>query len=299
METVGAQSRAAVLHGRTGQDIYPRVIQHVLRHGRLRAPRGQTTLDAGTVILSINSPFNGLPLGCGRQLNRNIAFAEAVQLVGGFSRPDLLLCAAPQFEKYTDEGKFHGAYGERIGTQMHDVARKLRADIDTRQAVVTLWDPWRDNLPDRRDYPCTIALTFEVSHGTLCMTTVMRSNDVWLGLPYDMFQFTQLQLSLAQSLNMEPGWYQHIALSMHLYGENVAAAERKIHPATDFSLQPTGFGRAGQAFSEIMTRALNTTRDQVNEDETTSEGMYRERFASYMGRDVDEHGNGDGGAVAL
>jgi thymidylate synthase len=290
-----------IIEGRTGQEVYPRVVKHVLTRGRLRAPRGQTTLDAGTTIVNVTFPTNALPLGCGRDLNRNIAVAEAAQLIGGFSQPELLLRAAPQFERYTDGGKFHGAYGDRIGTQMLDVTRKLRADVNTRQAVVTLWDPWRDNLPDRRDYPCTTMLQFDVDafDGRLNMTTVMRSNDVWLGLPYDMFQFTQLQLSLAWALDIEPGRYRHIALSMHLYSENVIAAENKIYAPTDFTMQPTGFGRPGMAFSEIMTRAKNVTTNQPNENETTSEAWYRERFTSYMGQDVDERRDGGSGAISL
>jgi thymidylate synthase len=292
---------ATVIEGRTGQSVYPDVVAHVLRKGRTRSPRGQMTLDAGTVIINLQCATNALPLGCGRSTNRNIAAAEAVQLVGGFSNPQLLLRASQAFAKFMNDGKFHGAYGERIKTQMLGVARKLHDDPSTRQAVVALWDGWLDNLIGKNDYPCTLAIQFERDawSGALNMSVMMRSNDVWLGLPYDMFQFTQLQLTLANSLGVQAGSYQHVALSLHLYGTDVAKAERDMHNPTDFSMQPTGFGTMGQPFSEIMKRAQNVTTNVVNENETASEAWYRERFASYMGQDVDERGDGGGGEVAL
>jgi len=49
----------------------------------------------------------------------------------------------------------------------------------------------------------------------------MRSNDAWLGLPYDVFCFTTLQKIVAAALGIECDWYQHQVGSMHLYGRNV------------------------------------------------------------------------------
>lgn len=225
-----------------------------------------------------------MPLGCGRKLSKNIAAAEAVQLIGGFGYTDLLLKAAPQMSEYTDDGQFHGSYGARIGYQILHVARKLQADPGTRQAVITLWDPHLDNIEHRRDYPCTVMLQFEREGDVLHMNVVMRSNDAWLGLPYDMFQFTQLQLTLANSLDLLPGTYRHTALSLHLYQQDIAAADVVCGPPTDGSAQPLGLGVRGQSMTEIMKRArCLTVLGRVNADETDSERWYRDRFASYMG----------------
>ena len=74
------------------------------------------------------------------------------------------------------------------------------------------------------------------------MNTVMRSNDAWLGLPYDMFQFCQLQLTLCNSLDLIPGTYRHTALSMHLYLRNVSEAS-KVQAPVNFAAQPLGLGQ--------------------------------------------------------
>lgn len=273
----------ATFSGRTGQGVYPDVVDRVLRRGHLRAPRGEKTRDIGYSLIDLETPYHALPLGCGRELNRNIAAAEAIQLIGGFSFPDLLTKATSAFTRYTEsDGTFHGAYGKRIGYQVSLAVAKLKQDGDTRQAVVTLWDPWLDNLEGKRDYPCTVALQFEIIDGLLCMNTIMRSNDVWLGLPYDLFQFTQLQITVANALTLAPGRYRHTTWSLHLYERDVEAAG-KLHGATDFTAQPIGIGIPGQSFTTIMKRARAVTVNVQQIDETNSERWYRERFASYMG----------------
>lgn len=45
----------------------------------------------------------------------------------------------------------------------------------------------------------------------------MRSNDIFLGFPYDTFNFTMWQEYVACKLNVEIGTYTHIANSLHFY----------------------------------------------------------------------------------
>lgn len=269
-----------------GQVAYPRIVRHVLDHGNVRTPRGRTTLDAGFTTILLDTPEHALPIGVGRGLNVNIAAAEAIQLIGAFSDPDLLLKASPNFQQFLNGDGFHGAYGARIRMQVPNVIRKLIKDSQTRQAVITLWDAHLDNLTDMNDYPCTVALQFEVDElERLCMNVVMRSNDVWLGLPYDMFQFTQLQISVARALGLPNGWYRHTAMSMHIYSDDVEKT-KSLHDPINFaltSLVPFGIGQDGQTFTEIMKRARRVASGKGNDDPTMSEGWYAERFASYMG----------------
>jgi thymidylate synthase len=56
-----------------------------------------------------------------------------------------------------------------------------------------------------------------VRAGKLEAITTMRSNDVILGLPYDIFLFTMLQEMMAVELELELGVYHHIVGSLHIY----------------------------------------------------------------------------------
>lgn len=299
---------ATVITEETGSKLYLSALRHIIKNHRLRSPRDLTTLDAGFVVLELRDPTDGLPWQTTRRFNPNIAAAEAVQLVGGFSQPSLLTRASAKFETYMDGDHFHGAYGARVMHQVACAVTKLREDPATRQAVITLWDPWLDNQPGKRDYPCTVSLQFQVEPyaGALEMNVVMRSNDAWLGLPYDVFQFTQLQLSVAHALDRVPGWYRHTALSLHIYETDLARAqqvESQGIQGTAFTARAgwtaLGFGRPGDSFTDIMKRARRTTTELVNVEETDSERWYRERFASYMGRDVDDGGESDREEVTL
>jgi thymidylate synthase len=244
---------------KTGREAYYEAVQRTL-NGKLRAPRNVQTRDAGFTTILVESPYDALPLGVGRAPLLAIGAAEAMQLIGGLADPGIMFRISPKFLQYADDGRsFHGAYGARIKMQVVHACNKLRDDVSTRQAIVTLWDEYLDNLHGHADYPCTVALQFQMDEGKLCMNTVMRSNDVYLGLPYDLFQFTQLQLTVARSLGREPGWYRHTTMSLHAYERDVERLT-DIRPAmpvatADPGFQPKGVGLNGQTFTQIMMRA--------------------------------------------
>lgn len=269
---------------RTGREIYPDVVDFVARHGWRRTVRGRETRDIGFTSILLGTPLDAMPLGIGRNLNPAIGAAEALQLIGAFSDPALMVKIAPAFKNYMNGDGFHGAYGSRIRHQMLNVASKLQREESTRQAIVTLWDPVLDNIPDMADYPCTIMLQFQVEDGQLCMNVVMRSNDVWLGLPYDMFQFTQLQMTLARSLGLAWGWYRHTALSLHIYEDDLEAADGIVLADDGLAgpFQPLGLGfLEKESFSSIMKRCRRLVSGQPVEGMTRSEVWYRDQLSIF------------------
>lgn len=289
---------ATILRMRSGFLDYTQVVRQVLVHGTIRSPRGMTTRDLGHVILEVEDPVHSLPLWCGRNVKVAIAAVEAAQLIGGFSDPDLVRRVSPNFEAFAEpDGTYWGAYGLRIGAQVSNVVRKLYEDPDTRQAVITLWHPALDNQWGKKDYPCTVAMNFVIINGKLEMRTLMRSNDVWLGFPYDLFQFTQLQMTVANVLDIPVGHYTHETWSLHLYERNVRAAEQLTGPRPNISAipyHPYGFGRHGCAIEDAMTSAQLVVTPDFNWDHATpSERWYREQLAAYVGRDVDAGGTND------
>jgi len=80
-----------------------------------------------------------------------------------------------------------------------------------------------------KDVPCTVSLHFMVRSGALELVVYMRSNDVWLGWPYDVVMFTVLQEAMATDLGLELGQYTHVDGSLHLYDTNREQVEALIH----------------------------------------------------------------------
>lgn len=190
----------------------------IMEHGELVAPRGMKTREIRDAIFTLRDPADSLPLNTGRKLSTTIAAVEAIQLIAGISRPELNVGASPNFKQFLeDDGTFWAPYGLRVGSQPHHMIRKLTRDRDSRQAVITLWSPSRDNVDDKRDFPCTIALTFGIRNDQLHLSVLMRSSDFWWGIPYDVFQFTQLQVTIARALDVKVGTYTHHSVSLHVY----------------------------------------------------------------------------------
>jgi thymidylate synthase len=276
---------ATLVEFESGRLAYPHIAALVLREGKKRAPRGMDTLDLGPTTVVLHSPYDALPLGCGRELNRAIGAGEAVQLVAGRADHALLPRISPNFAQYREaDGRFHGAYGDRIGRQVAHVVRKLHYDHDTRQAVITLWNPKLDNGGYARDIPCTVALNFAIIDDKLELRTLMRSNDVWLGFPYDIFQFTQLQLTVARAMSIEPGPYTHSTWSLHLYAKDADRVDWLTIPTDVGPYQPVGFGYPGEFWDVCSASAdaiLTNDMSWFERPLTESEVWYVEQLAPY------------------
>lgn len=212
---------------------YVEVARAVLGRGLKVAPRGSNTYELLGATIVVDCPRLTLPIGTGRNVSRAVAAMEALQLIGGFTDPVLTTKASSGFEKVKDGGAFHGAYGPRAAPQFPRVIERLRSDRHSRRAIVTIWDPamdlYREGL---HDYPCTVSLEYMIRGGKLVAMTHMRSNDVWLGLAYDAFVFTQVQLTLCNILDIEPGCYIHHASSLHLYDTDVQQVLALDHATT-------------------------------------------------------------------
>jgi thymidylate synthase len=268
---------------------YLDVIAKVAKHGKQVAPRGQKTTEILDAVLIIENPADVLPVGVGRKLNLAVGAAEAIQLVGAFSMPEMMFKIQPAFRNYAeDDGTFHGAYGIRIGAQMADVAKRLVSDADSRQAIVTLWDPAKDSLRTggKRDYPCTTMLQFLIRDDHLITHTTMRSNDVWLGLAYDAFQFTQLQLTLARAIGVEPGAYHHHAVSLHIYDRDWEAIEELHQPRSVLEDYPLGFGLEHHTWLDCQRRAREvaglTSSPVMDGRWSASELWYTKQLRKYL-----------------
>lgn len=130
------------------------------------------------------------------------------------------------WRRMSDDGEtVNSNYGEKIQNyygfnQLEYVEKCLEKDELSRQAVIHI-KPAKDYIKSpTKDMPCTLTLQFFVRDGKLHLTVNMRSNDIWMGFPYDCFQFCLLQNYLAMKLSYKVGTYTHIAGSLHLYERN-------------------------------------------------------------------------------
>lgn len=254
---------------------YVQLVNHVIAKGDRVSARGIPTRELTAVTLIFPDTLEPLlPVGVGRGVNLKLAALEALQLISGVARADLVRVAAPTFESVLVDAADpdYGAYGPRVVEQLADCIELLKEDPSSRQAIAVIWE--KRDLRHVGDKPCTVFFQFlirESGHGfdALEMHTHMRSQDVWLGVPYDIFMFTQLQHSIAQELGLPVGRYVHHATSLHIYERDLKAASRlHVIPDLDFIDLPLGICKPSRDGYSMDTAAYllegNTT---VEEDE--------------------------------
>ena len=124
------------------------------------------------------------------------------------------------WKKIADEkGCVNSNYGwcikEKYGfNQLEYVLRVLKESPESRQAVIHIKEPRNTFENPTDDLNCTVCLQFFIRDRKLYMTTYMRSNDLWLGFPYDVFNFTALQIYIAMQLDVELGSYIRFVTSI-------------------------------------------------------------------------------------
>ncbi|MGP4114995.1 thymidylate synthase [Streptomyces sp. 4N509B] len=209
--------------------------------GQRTSPRGLPTRELLDVHLTLTRPrARLLHLPPTRILNPAFAVAEAVWHLLGSDAP-WIFDYNGTLRRYADDGVLRGAYGPRMRRwggeldQLAQVLATLRRDPQSRRAVIQLYDPSRD-AAGHRDVPCTLGFRFHLRGGQLHMATTMRSQDVWLGFPYDVFFATVLHELLAGWLGAELGVYGHHVDSLHLYESDLAAASEltPVHSGAAF-----------------------------------------------------------------
>lgn len=205
-------------------EAYYAMLQRVRIEGRETSPRGIDTRELAFAQFAVDDPLTFPLVLPGREFRDVIGLVEGLSMVGQVSLPEALTSRVKKFGEFTDDGILWGAYGARLHGQIGDLVARLAEDRDSRQAVLTIFDGGRDLAAAKRDVPCTIALQFLVRDDRLSMRVTMRSNDMWLGLPYDMVQFSILQATIAQVLGVEVGQYVHSVGSLHLYEHDIRNA---------------------------------------------------------------------------
>jgi thymidylate synthase len=258
-------------------------------HGTPASPRGMKTLEIQNFTINILHPAHGfgLPAVRGRTLRPFIAAVEALQLVGQQATPDTVLAGSKVMQAYADDGVFAGAYGQRVYGQLGHIERALAADPHTRQAVLSIYDGPNDLGRTVKDVPCTLTIQFLWQYGhagldqpRLGMRVSMRSNDVWLGLPYDLFQFTALQMALCDSLGVLPGRYTHTVGSLHAYEKDWDSISMLENPGSPPRHEFEYEGVWGAAsIAEISSRARRLLADTLPDDEKTA-------YEHFLGRAV-------------
>lgn len=184
---------------------------------------GAVCAEILNAVIEVGDPTRNLVTSKKRDMSMRYAVGEFLWYLSKNHKLSAIQNFTQAWNRMSDDKVYvNSNYGhcihEKFGFDQWDMVKELlRRAPNSRQAVIHIKEARDIICCPTKDLNCTCTLQFFIRENKLYMTTYMRSNDVWMGLPYDMFAFTCLQMLMAMELDVEIGGYTHIAGSLHLY----------------------------------------------------------------------------------
>jgi thymidylate synthase len=200
----------------TIDNLYVNILSYLMAYGKKTYPRGFLCKELSPCSLTLTNPQANILVNPVRKASQRFMAAELLWILMGRDDVAMISYYLPKMKDYSDDGTtFFGAYGPKIMPQLPYVIQTLQMDPWSRQAVINIW---RESPPVTKDPPCTITMQFICRPlDKLNMIVYMRSQDVFLGLPYDIHNFTCLQMLIASILGVMVGEFTLIQGSLHAY----------------------------------------------------------------------------------
>jgi len=201
------------LKAKNPEDGWIRVIRKIMDNGMIRLDeRGSDTKWHENVMIHIEDPYSN-------RVSEKYPFSEKVLK-----------------EKYAtqllnpDRMDFDYTYGERLNAwgdeginQIDYVIKKLKKNPNSRRAVATTWDPRKDTRVD--EVPCLNHFVFMVREGSLDITVMIRSNDMYGAWPANVYALGELLDYVSERTDLEHGTVTTFSVNAHIYKNDWSKAE--------------------------------------------------------------------------
>lgn len=219
-----------VFSGRTADDVWQKLAFY-FKQGTgvsIHEGRGGKTEELLHVAITIEDPKQRWVVSRTPAMNPAFALAEVAWIMNGSKDAAFINHWNPILPKYAGYcDNYHGAYGYRLRThfgfdQLEKAFHALKKNPSSRQVVLQIWDP-RSDLPNldgqpmAEDIPCNVCSILKIRDKKLEWLQIVRSNDLFRGVPHNFVQFTSLQEIVSGWLGIEVGSYNQISDSLHVY----------------------------------------------------------------------------------
>ncbi len=276
-----------VFQGQTADDVWQEAAS-AFRHGDgiIQSSRVGETREILHSAMSIADPTQRWVISRFPPINPAFAIAEVVWLITGRNDSAFLNYFNQQLPKYAGRGStYHGAYGYRLRhhlgiDQLERAYQALKGKPYSRQAVLQIWDGKVD-LPDTSgeeaspDVPCNIMSILKVRRGKLEWMQILRSNDLYRGLPYNLVQFTSLQEVIAGWLEVEIGEYNQVSNSLHVYSQDLENISDSLPNEAAVNTDSLAFAKkdSEDSFKELSQQIESIINPNTSADELMSKAI--------------------------
>ena len=233
---------------------YPLLLDTIMRGGLVEMNQRtgvNVRVAPGAVGFNVNMTEGRLPLcGVRRTFPRTAAAETAWYLSGSNDVRWLQERRVHIWDKFVELNGYTIANSYGIRWQSHfgrdqiaDAIRTLRNNPSDRQIVIGTWDPGCDGLGrEAKNVPCPAMFTLNVIGGLLYSTMLLRSSDVFVGLPYDVMGHAFLCSAIASSLGRPMGTLTFTLAHAHIYEKHwsmATEASEQVPVDTEYLLDPS------------------------------------------------------------
>lgn len=259
-------------------DAFEKAYNSVLDFGEIVESRIGKTKHLTDVTFVVSNPYHNVCLNPQRNMSLRYLVGEIQWYLSGSNKVEDIGKYAKMWYDLSDDGEtVNSAYGYRIFhkfgfDQLQYCIDKLKKNPYDRQCILHIKEA--SDKPTK-DTPCTCLLQFTCFKGRLNLHTYMRSNDIWLGLPYDMGFFTVLLQIVAKATGLRVGLYYHTVGDLHLYERHW---NKKVMYSADYDLDERGWDYTEGGKEEIesilngaepkntLLRALKEVNERVRKE---------------------------------
>ena len=154
-----------------------------------------------------------------------------------------------------EDGTIGKAYGYQLAKykQVDNLIKTIKEDPTSRRMITTLWNI--EDLPEMALQPCAFQTLWNINKGKLnCMLTI-RSNDWFLGNPFNVAQYAALVHMIAQVTNYKPGRLTVCINDAHIYENHIPQIQEQL-----------GLVDMNEMFDTFITNRFCKPKLVLNED---------------------------------
>lgn len=238
---------------------YLSIANKILEQGEMRNNRtGIKAISLPHVCITIDLEKDGFPILASKFVGFKTAVKELLwiwQMQSNDVRKLQDMNVHIWDEWMQEDGTIGKAYGYQLAKykQVDNLIKTIKEDPTSRRMITTLWNI--EDLPEMALQPCAFQTLWNINKGYLnCMLTI-RSNDWFLGNPFNVAQYAALVHMIAQVTNYKPGRLTVCINDAHIYENHIPQIQEQF-----------GLVDMNEMFDAYRTERLCEPKLVLNED---------------------------------
>ena len=238
---------------------YLSIANKILSEGEMRDNRtGIRAISLPHVCITIDLEEDGFPILASKFVGFKTAIKELLwiwQMQSNDVRKLQDMNVHIWDEWMQEDGTIGKAYGYQLAKykQVDNLIKTIKEDPTSRRMITTLWNI--EDLPEMALQPCAFQTLWNINKGKLnCMLTI-RSNDWFLGNPFNVAQYAALVYMIAQVTNYKPGRLTVCINDAHIYENHIPQIQEQL-----------GLVDMNEMFNAFITNRLCKPKLVLNED---------------------------------